>query len=165
MSNWKLEFPLRFEMWGIEWGHSRHDINIKRNYLLSQHHREVPWVAHTKMFYSWLFCYWREWSIQVLLAAAAVALKGLLWVQSLCIQFCYFSPFIMDRSTSHLCDTQIYIPNDKLPDSSLLNRRHLSTIWQDCIFARCFLLHPGWILERPVCLLLHPGFWPVAAFC
>ena len=49
--------------------------------------------------------------------------------------------------------------------SPLLNRRHVSTIWQDSIFAWCFLLHPGWSLERLMCLLLHPGFRLVAAYC
>ena len=49
--------------------------------------------------------------------------------------------------------------------SPLLNKRHVSTIKQDSIFAWCFLLHPGWSLERLMCLLLHPGFRLVAAYC
>ena len=49
--------------------------------------------------------------------------------------------------------------------SSLLNRRHVSTIQQDFIFDWCFLLHPGWSLERLMCLLLHPGFRLVAEYC
>ena len=49
--------------------------------------------------------------------------------------------------------------------SSLLNRRHVSTIQQDSIFAWCFLLQPGWSLEITMCLQLHPGFWQESAFC
>ena len=81
----------------------------------------------------------------------------------------------MARSTPHaiypLCMRLVYRLVDPMAPHEESNTLHCLIEDTCLLFSRtaflldAFLLHPGWALERPACLLLHPGFWLVAAFC